>query len=85
MDIEIPKHLTDEELRDRALAEFEEKAAKKFNAGTKEHNPNGDKGLDRMSKSQKLAAVKEEVMDLWFYVTALEVELLREISDEAEK
>ena len=50
----------------------------KFNAGIQEHNPNGDKGLDRMSKAQKLKAVKEEILDLWFYVTALAIEVERD-------
>lgn len=65
----------DEELRDEALASFAEKARAKFDAGVAEHNPDGDKGLWRMSLAEKMEACRDEVMDLWFYLHALEKKL----------
>tara|TARA_A100001201_G_scaffold121403_1_gene105090 strand:+ start:178 stop:411 length:234 start_codon:yes stop_codon:yes gene_type:complete len=70
--------MTDQQIRNRAVADFVTEGTAKFNAGIQEHNPNGDKGLDRMSKAQKLKAVKEEILDLWFYVTALAIEVERD-------
>ena len=57
---------------EKALAEFAVKARVKFKQGIEEHNPNGDKGLLRMSLNQKLTAIREEIIDLWFYVAAIE-------------
>jgi hypothetical protein len=65
--------MTDHEIMDIALAEFQHFAAKKFKAGIQEHNPFGDKGLDRMAMIQKIKACQEEVIDLWFYLKALEI------------
>lgn len=65
----------DEQLRDEALASFAEKAKAKFDAGIAEHNPEGDKGMWKMSLTQKMEACRDEVMDLWFYLHALEKKL----------
>ena len=65
--------MTDHEIMDIALAEFQHFAAKKFKAGIQEHNPVGDKGLDRMAMIQKIKACQEEAIDLWFYLKAMEI------------
>ena len=67
--------LPDEQLRDEALASFAEKARAKFDAGIAEHNPDGDKGMCKMTIAQKMEACRDEVMDLWFYLHALEKKL----------
>ena len=56
--------MTDKEIKIRALAEFTREAPRKFEAGSREHNPKGDKGLWRMSESQLVNAQKEEVIDM---------------------
>ena len=65
--------MTDHEIMDIALAEFQHFAAKKFKDGIQEHNPFGDKGLDRMAMIQKIKACQEEAIDLWFYLKAMEI------------
>ena len=69
---EEDKEMNDLILMEKALAEFAVKARVKFKQGIEEHNPNGDKGLLRMSLNQKLTAIREEIIDLWFYVAAIE-------------
>ena len=64
--------MTDVEIKERALAEFTLKAPRKFDAGMKEHNPDGTKGMWLMDKSQLAKAAKEEVIDLWHYLVVLE-------------
>ena len=64
--------MTDKEIKIRALAEFTREAPRKFEAGSREHNPKGDKGLWRMSEAQLVSAQKEEVIDMWHYTVALE-------------
>ena len=64
--------MTDKEIKIRALAEFTREAPRKFEAGSREHNPKGDKGLWRMSEAQLVKAQKEEVIDMWHYTVALE-------------
>jgi hypothetical protein len=64
--------MTDPEIRDKALAEFTREAPRKFDAGSAEHNPKGDKGLWRMSTAQLVSAQKEEVIDMWHYTVTLE-------------
>ena len=68
--------MTDPELRDAALAEFLQFAMPKFNRGIQEHNPDGERGLWRMSALQLCRAMKEEAADQWFYANALERKLL---------
>ena len=67
--------MTDKEIKLRALAEFTREAPRKFEAGSREHNPKGDKGLWRMSEAQLVSAQKEEVIDMWHYTVALEHKL----------
>ena len=62
--------MKDEILMDFALKEFQSKAKAKFEQGIKEHNPSGDKGLERMTSRQRIESSMEEVMDLWFYLFA---------------
>ena len=64
--------MTDEELMEEALENFDEMASAKFMAGVMEHNPNGDKGLARMKTDDLVLAIKEEIIDLWFYMAELE-------------
>jgi len=68
--------MTDEQIRDRGLQEFATRASKKFNAGIREHNPCGTKGLSRMATLQRIRSAQEEVMDLWFYLYAEELSAL---------
>jgi len=65
--------LSDEDLRDEALRAFAEKARAKFDAGIAEHNPDGSRGLGKMSYEQHLDAIADEIMDLWFYLYSLKV------------
>ena len=64
--------MTDKEIMEQALERFAKEAREKFMAGIREHNPDGSRGLSRMTLEQKLRSCREEVMDLWFYVNAME-------------
>ena len=66
--------MKDKDLMEQALNCFEYDARQKFLQGVKEHNPNGDKGLERMTLKQKIKACQEEVIDLWFYLASIEEE-----------
>ena len=44
--------MNDEEIMNKALKRFAEDARKKFIAGVREHNPDGTKGLSRMTPAQ---------------------------------
>ena len=68
--------MRDEEMMENALAKFTDEARTKFMAGIREHNPDGTKGLSRMRLLSKIDACKEEVIDLWFYLYAIEQEAL---------
>ena len=67
--------MRDEDLMEDALEKFQSEAKSKFMKGILEHNPNGDKGLSRMHLLQKIDACKEEVIDLWFYLYAMEQDI----------
>ena len=69
--------MTDEQIRDAGLTAFRMRAAKKFNMGIKEHNPNGDKGMMKMTQLQRIKAAQEECMDTWFYLYTMELDALR--------
>lgn len=62
---------TDEVLRDRWLAKFQAEAHAKFTAGIREHNPDGSKGMARMSLEQLAREMKNEAIDQYFYACAL--------------
>ena len=62
----------DAKLMDKALNEFADSARTKFLNGIKEHNPRGDRGMCKMSFEERIKAAKEEVIDLWFYLTSIE-------------
>ena len=64
--------MTDKEIMEQALERFAKEAREKFMAGIREHNPDGGRGLSRMTLEQKLRSCREEVMDLWFYLNAME-------------
>lgn len=66
--------MKDKDLMEQALHCFEKRARHKFLQGVQEHNPDGDKGLERMTLSQKVQACQEEVIDLWFYLASIEQE-----------
>lgn len=63
-----PKPSKDEILRDEAIARFTEKATSKFNAGIREHNPNGGNDLEDRAT---FADLEDEIIDLWYYVQGL--------------
>ena len=67
--------ITDEEIRDLAQHRYSIEAVAKFNKGIAEHNPNGDKGLYRMSPLQILNAIDEELIDAWHYSVALRMKI----------
>jgi len=67
--------MTDQEIRDAALRNFKKLAPRKFNAGIAEHNPNGDKGMWRMSGEALVTASEEEVIDLWHYIQVLKLKV----------
>lgn len=58
-----------EEFKTEALADFQRLASAKFDKGQKEH---GGNILDRWLIDE----AKKEVIDLWFYISALEKKLL---------
>ena len=63
--------ISDPELRDAALEDFVSKAPAKFNKGMAEHNPDGTRGLMRMSPEALIDCMEEEVIDQWHYTSAL--------------
>jgi len=65
------KTTTDEQLRDKWLGMFQAEAHAKFTAGIKEHNPDGTKGIGRMSVEQLAWEMKNEAIDQYFYASAL--------------
>ena len=67
--------MTDQEIRDRALADFKRQAPRKFNAGIAEHNPDGTKGMWLMTPEQLIKAAKEEGIDLWHYIQVLKLKI----------
>ncbi len=73
----VLRYMTDEQIRDAGLTAFKLRAAEKFNMGIKEHNPNGDKGLIKMTDLQRIKAAQEECMDLWFYLYTMELAALK--------
>lgn len=75
-----PPTMSDPELREYALAQFKQLAPAKFNKGMAEHNPDGTKGMMRMSLQQLVDSMKEEVIDQWHYIVALEA-ALEELDD----
>jgi hypothetical protein len=60
-----------DDIRDAAIAEFIQLASNKFDAGQKEHDGRRDKC--NLVQRVNLAQAKEEVVDLWFYLSALEL------------
>jgi|TARA_R110001583_G_scaffold86932_8_gene226888 hypothetical protein len=68
--------ITDPQLRDDALEDFIRQAPAKFNKGMAEHNPDGTRGLMRMSPLQLIESMEEEVIDQWHYCAALRRHLI---------
>ena len=64
--------MKDEEILEEALERFAKEAREKFMAGIREHNPVGRRGLARMTLEQNIQSCQEEVIDLWFYLNAME-------------
>ena len=64
--------LKDEELREVGLDEFAELARKKFDEGIREHTPNGERNLCRLTPLDLIQQQKNEIIDQWFYVCSLE-------------
>mgnify|MGYP003630374911 FL=1 len=69
--------MKDSEIKRLALAHFVSEA-KKFDVGSLEHNPNGDKGLWRMTASQLIDAAIEETIDQFHYLVVLKEKLKNE-------
>ena len=63
---------TEENLRDEWLKKFQHIAHSKFTAGIKEHNPDGSKGMARMSPEQIATELMNESIDQFFYACALQ-------------
>lgn len=63
---------TDPELRDKAIQLFDEVARSKFDRGIREHNPTGDRPLSRLTVSELVDCTRDELIDAWFYLAALE-------------
>lgn len=59
-------------LMNNAIEEFKDRFTKKFMQGIMEHNPDGDKGMIKLTIDQKIKEAKNEVMDLWAYLHAME-------------
>jgi len=68
--------MRDEQLMEDALEQFQHLARPKFQKGIIEHNSDGTRGLDKMTLLQKIDCCKEEVIDLWFYLYAIEQKML---------
>ena len=73
----VLRYMTDEQIRDAGLTAIKLRAAEKFNMGIQEHNPNGDKGIIKMTDLQRIKAAQEECMDLWFYLYTQELAILK--------
>ena len=67
--------MTDPEIKRLALAHFVREAPKKFELGMLEHNPNGDKGMWRMTTEQLIDSAIEETIDQFHYLTVLKLKL----------
>ena len=70
--------MKDSELKRLALAHFVSEAPKKFDVGSLEHNPKGDKGLWRMPATQLIDAAIEETIDQFHYLVVLKEKLKNE-------
>ena len=70
--------MDDLEMMENALLKFQSEARGKFMKGMAEHNPHNDgtRGLNRMTMLQKIDSAKEECIDSWFYLCAIEQEML---------
>ena len=60
--------MTPDEIRDIAMARFNEFAPKKYDLGQLEHGT-------VLSETVKLECLEEEIVDLWFYLQALKLRL----------
>ena len=67
--------MTDPEIKRLALAHFVREAPKKFELGMLEHNPNGDKGMWRMTTEQLIDSAIEENIDQFHYLVVLKQKL----------
>ena len=67
--------MTDPEIKRLALAYFVREAPKKFDVGVLEHNPNGDKGMWRMTLEQLVDSAIEENIDQFHYLVVLKQKL----------
>ena len=70
--------MTDPEIKRLALAHFVCEAPKKFDVGMLEHNPEGDKGMWRMTATQLIDAAIEETIDQFHYLVVLKEKLKNE-------
>jgi len=70
--------MKDSEIKRLALAYFVREAPKKFDVGVLEHNPNGDKGMWRMTPMQLIDSAIEETIDQFHYLIVLKEKLKNE-------
>tara|TARA_R110000765_G_scaffold318067_1_gene410391 strand:+ start:584 stop:796 length:213 start_codon:yes stop_codon:yes gene_type:complete len=70
--------MKDSEIKRLALENFVREAPKKFDVGSLEHNPNGDKGMWRMTPMQLIDSAIEETIDQFHYLTVLKEKLKNE-------
>lgn len=59
---------TPDEIRDKAMERFNKLAPDKYDRGQEEHGGN-------LSETVKLGFLEEEIVDLWFYISALRMKL----------
>ena len=60
-----------DDVRDYAIADFVSQAAPKFDAGQAEHDGRPD--ACNLVERANIQDAKEELIDLWFYLSALEL------------
>lgn len=68
--------MTDREFERVALDLFRTQAEKKFREGNTEHSPDGRRPIVGIPPFTLIRHMKEEVIDQWMYICALEQRLL---------
>lgn len=62
----------DKSLLEKSVNEFQAKAKKKIQKRIKKHNRNSKKEICMMSMKDRITSAKNEVLDLWIYLCAIE-------------
>lgn len=66
-------HILDSDFLAKGIGKFALQYSSKFERGAIEHNPGDKEELALVNRPGQLTYAKEEVMDLWSYLHALEV------------